>query len=501
MLLAFRAALAGLLAAVVFSLQAVAQNDDQDTRLQIFDVAYKLAGELPLERTYALKSLSPTVTGIPEDFLMRLTSDIEAGLLFATDKKLNLKSRQMSEEIWTEAIEFNSADFQELYLASSAEVLIILSPRLTAEGVEISLSAYELSGAEVGRIVAATGTILLKMDVVATLGVDVNSIDKKLDTVLDAIAASKPQPLSPDEIREVPYNIGKQLDWFNEKYGVPIEVSKYDAEWHSSYQIGECYLGVKSVDGEITEISMGIRPPSCDFEYDGKPVSTLSFRDIYQSQGGQWQTDCLSLSCGNSFDPTLSYVVSGFRANGFIDTKFDTVDHYLLSEVPGMEWGSEGLVSASHLNSFDSFVRQLFSDHKITSITLGYGIHNYVGERNQPRWDNLFKDPDAIDAYRVTSKIRDTYLLFDSKGRLAIKQGLTNIGAYDGGIDDVWDAEVENAFVNLLDFLLRNSAKRDFGDEYGFENFTVSREDFLRFLNNLNCEPRGLLNGTPACQQ
>jgi hypothetical protein len=500
MLLAFRAALAGLLAAVVFSLQAVAQNDDQDTRLQIFDVAYKLARELPLERTYALKSLSPTVTGIPEDFLMRLTSDIEAGLLFATDKKLNLKSRQMTEEIWTEAIEFNSSDFQELYLASSTEVLIILSPRLTGEGVEISLSAYELSGVEVGRIVAATGTILLEMDVVATLGVDVNSIDKKLDTVLDAIAASKPQPLSPDEIREVPYNVGKQLDWFNEKYGVPIEVSKYDAEWYSRYQIEECYFGVKSVDGEITEISIGIRPPACDYEFNGELASKISFGQLYRMGRGQWQSDCLPLNCGNSFDPTLSYVISGFSANGFIDTKFDTVETQLLLKIPRMDNSLVGFVSQSHLNSYDALIRQLFSEIKINSITVGRGMYEYNGERNQPRWENMYKDGVVADPYLIAEKIKGAYSLFDAEGRSAIKQGLTNIGAYNGNIDDMWDAEIENAFVNLLDFLSRNVGKQDFATDYGFDNFALAREDFLRFLNDLNCERRGLLEGTSACQ-
>ena len=44
-------------------------------------VAAKLVQQLPMDKKIALKSLSPEETGLPEDFLRKLTSDLEAALL------------------------------------------------------------------------------------------------------------------------------------------------------------------------------------------------------------------------------------------------------------------------------------------------------------------------------------------------------------------------------------------------------------------------------------
>ena len=41
----------------------------------IDDVAAKLVQQLPLDKRIVLKSLSPDQTGLPEDFLRKLTSD------------------------------------------------------------------------------------------------------------------------------------------------------------------------------------------------------------------------------------------------------------------------------------------------------------------------------------------------------------------------------------------------------------------------------------------
>ena len=54
------------------------------------DVAAKLVQQLPMDKKIALKSLSPDETGLPEDFLRKLTSDVEAALLTASDFEINL---------------------------------------------------------------------------------------------------------------------------------------------------------------------------------------------------------------------------------------------------------------------------------------------------------------------------------------------------------------------------------------------------------------------------
>ena len=79
----------------------------------INDVATKLVQQLPMDKKIALKSLSPDETGLPEDFLRKLTSDLEAALLTASDFEINLANRATMEDVWQEAMEFNNAKFED----------------------------------------------------------------------------------------------------------------------------------------------------------------------------------------------------------------------------------------------------------------------------------------------------------------------------------------------------------------------------------------------------
>ena len=57
------------------------------------EVASKLVQQLPMDKKIALKSLSPDETRLPEGFLRKLTSDLEAALLSASDFEVNLGNR------------------------------------------------------------------------------------------------------------------------------------------------------------------------------------------------------------------------------------------------------------------------------------------------------------------------------------------------------------------------------------------------------------------------
>ena len=57
------------------------------------EVASKLVQQLPMDKKLALKSLSPDETRLPEGFLRKLTSDLEAALLSASDFEVNLGNR------------------------------------------------------------------------------------------------------------------------------------------------------------------------------------------------------------------------------------------------------------------------------------------------------------------------------------------------------------------------------------------------------------------------
>jgi hypothetical protein len=140
-----------------------------------------------MDKKIALKSLSPEETGLPEDFLRKLTSDLEAALLTASDFDINLANRATMEDVWQEAVEFNNADFDELFKSANADVMLMMSPRAISTGVEIAITAYALTGDNVGKTLASSGSVLLPIDLQANLGVDVNDLNKQMAQVLAEI--------------------------------------------------------------------------------------------------------------------------------------------------------------------------------------------------------------------------------------------------------------------------------------------------------------------------
>ena len=151
------------------------------------DIASKLVLQLPMNKKIALKSLSPDETGLPEDFLRKLTSDLEAALLLASDFEINLANRATMEDVWQEAIEFNNANFDELYKKANSDIMMVISPRAIANGVEIAISAYALTGEDVGKVLASSGSVLLPIDLKQNLGIDVKNLNQQMVEILEEI--------------------------------------------------------------------------------------------------------------------------------------------------------------------------------------------------------------------------------------------------------------------------------------------------------------------------
>ena len=59
--------------ALVFAILAQFQVAADEVTDVVNDVAAKLVQQLPMDKKIALKSLSPDETGLPEDFLRKLT--------------------------------------------------------------------------------------------------------------------------------------------------------------------------------------------------------------------------------------------------------------------------------------------------------------------------------------------------------------------------------------------------------------------------------------------
>lgn len=179
--------LKNLCIALIFSILAPFQLAADEVTNVVNDIAAKLVSQLPMDKKIALKSLSPDETGLPEDFLRKLTSDLEAALLTASDFEINLANRATMEDVWQEAVEFNNADFDELFKSANADVMLMMSPRAIATGVEIAITAYSLTGDSVGKTLASSGSVLLPIDLQANLGVDVNDLNQQMSQVLAEI--------------------------------------------------------------------------------------------------------------------------------------------------------------------------------------------------------------------------------------------------------------------------------------------------------------------------
>ena len=173
--------------ALVFVMLAPFQVAADEVTDVVNDVAAKLVQQLPMDKKIALKSLSPEETGLPEDFLRKLTSDLEAALLTSSDFEINLANRATMEDVWQEAVEFNNADFDDLYKDANADVMLMMSPRAISTGVEIAITAYALTGDNVGKTLASSGSVLLPIDLQANLGVDVNDLNQQMSQVLAEI--------------------------------------------------------------------------------------------------------------------------------------------------------------------------------------------------------------------------------------------------------------------------------------------------------------------------
>lgn len=165
--------------------------DDQAKRVQLEAIAAIFVQRLGETQRVVLKTLSPEDTGLPEDFLRALTSDVEAAFLAVSESDFKLINRQATEDIWSEAIEFGVTEFDAVYRASKADVMLLLSPRVTIKGVDIHLTAYELSGQNLGNVIISSGSINLAINVEESLGVDIRTLNDQVADILDKMESEE----------------------------------------------------------------------------------------------------------------------------------------------------------------------------------------------------------------------------------------------------------------------------------------------------------------------
>jgi len=150
-------------------------------------ISKKLFEQIPLTTKIAIKPLSEKKTQLPKEILNRIIADLESSLLVASNFEARVINRARLLEIWSDATEFNSANFNKLVKKAGAEALLFLNVRGVRDGLQISVSVYATSGKRVGQVIASSGTHLAAIDWQKEAGVNVKTIDQKLATVLQEI--------------------------------------------------------------------------------------------------------------------------------------------------------------------------------------------------------------------------------------------------------------------------------------------------------------------------
>lgn len=144
------------------------------------DLAKDIASKVPQGSRIAIKITSPEKNGLPEVFLQKLMAEFSGALVKVGDSKFEVLSRNSTEEIWKEAIEFNNQDVDKIASSAEADISIVLSPKINEGGIDLSVTAYSLREGSTGNILSSTNK-LIPMNVKAELGVDVQNLDKKID--------------------------------------------------------------------------------------------------------------------------------------------------------------------------------------------------------------------------------------------------------------------------------------------------------------------------------
>ena len=165
----------------------IATAEENEPKRSMREIAEKIVESLPIDKKIILKSLSPEKSGLPEEFLKSLLNDLEAELLTASEFKIKLANRFTTEELWSEAIEFGDANFDELYSATQAKLIILMSTRATAMGIEVSASVYNLLGDHAGQVIASSGTKYLDIDTEKLLGINLENVNENISSIKSQI--------------------------------------------------------------------------------------------------------------------------------------------------------------------------------------------------------------------------------------------------------------------------------------------------------------------------
>ncbi len=137
--------------------------------------------------TYAVKSADDSTEGVPSDLLVQITSSLQSSLMLASDFKITLIDQAQLQESWSNAVEFNGADFEQLIESANFDALIVLNTRATASSIELSLQVIGATGDNSGQIIASSAIISAPIDWMTATGVDVSGVNEDIASIREEL--------------------------------------------------------------------------------------------------------------------------------------------------------------------------------------------------------------------------------------------------------------------------------------------------------------------------
>jgi len=153
-------------------------------------LAKRIAQKIPDDARVAINLKKGDESTLPDDFLEKITTQFTEAMMTEGKDRFQMLNRGSTERIWEEVVEFNDVDVSNITSSASATVSVTILPKANEKGVDLSVSAYSLEQNSLGNVIASANE-LIPMDIKAELGVDIKSLDKKLEEISQLVDKSQ----------------------------------------------------------------------------------------------------------------------------------------------------------------------------------------------------------------------------------------------------------------------------------------------------------------------
>ena len=504
-------------------------SDELAVRVQIQEIAKQLIDQkLPTQDKFVLKALSPKQSGLPEEFLRMLTTELAASLLKESNFELQLINKFTTEELWEEAIEFGDADFDELYAASQADVMVMLSPRLRKKGLSLSVDAYRLGGRTAGKLLASSGIITLNIKVEEELGINIATLDDSIASVDDKLQRLEnllmsERDLSGNQLAKVFYEFARTnspIDFTDLFKGCdkPEKLSN-DPTVNS---LGETIIPYEAYGKDIFSIFLMrcelyngdelIVPRSMEVERKLKLHLILKTRTMLNSVEisspisfaeqemdlpdeiiafveNAWCSDLNGIGMGETIFkikiPEISeiYVLKEWsRGASSSDVRFKLA--YTIKDLDLSYWDSAPQFIECERYADGGFAEQAVRNGQVLEVVVN--LHT----------QNTEPGIQVIDLRKIEKLFRS----LDLRDRRNLQESLKTLGFYSSSIDGRWGTGTKTAFQKLFDYLDGYYPDRQYMSDFGFDDGEINRNEFVNFWKGMyGCNQGMLLSITTAC--